>query len=64
MLPVIDKLYSNLTGKFPIQSSLGNKYILIVYYYDANAIVVKPLKERTAGAIAQVYPKVYNYLTL
>ena len=44
-----NKNYSDLTGKFPMQSALGNKYVLIVYHYDANAIIAEPLKNRTAG---------------
>lgn len=62
--PATDKIYTDLTGKFPIQSSLGNKYILIVYHYDANAIIAEPLRDRTAGEIAKAHERVYNYLTL
>ena len=31
--------FSDLTGRFPIQSSRGNNYILIAYHPDANAIL-------------------------
>ena len=57
-----DKIYSDLTGKFPVQSTLGNKYVLIVYNYDANAIIAEPLKDRTAGEIARGHQVVYTYL--
>ena len=40
IIEAIDKIYSDLTGKFPVQSALGNKYILIVYHYNANTILV------------------------
>jgi hypothetical protein len=33
-------VHSNLTGCFPIPSGLGNHYILTVYCYDANAILM------------------------
>ena len=33
------KIYTDQTGKFPITYSWGNKYILIMYVYDANAIL-------------------------
>ena len=62
--PATDKIYTDLTGKFPVQSSLGNKYILIVYHYDANAIIAEPLKDRTAGEIAKAHERVYNYLPI
>ena len=64
IITVSDKIYSDLTGKFPIQSALGNKYVLIVYHYGSNAIIAEPLKDRTAGSIAKAYEQVYNYLTL
>ena len=40
------KLYTNLTGRFPVQSSRGHKYILVAYNFDSNSIHVKPLKSR------------------
>ena len=57
-----DKIYSNLTGKFPVQSNLGNKYVLIIYNYDANAIIAEPLKDRTVGEIARGHQVIYMYL--
>ena len=63
IVPATDKIYTDLTGKFPVQSALGNKYILIVYHYDANAIIAEPLKDRTAGSIAKAHERVYDYLT-
>ena len=33
------KIYTDQTGKYPITSSQGNKYMPIMYVYDANAIL-------------------------
>ena len=33
-----EMFYSDLTGKFPVQSDRGNNYILVTYHYDANNI--------------------------
>ena len=38
------KAYSDLTGKFPVQSSRGNNYIFVCYHPDANAILARPIK--------------------
>jgi hypothetical protein len=38
MKPITDQ-----TGRFPITSSRGSKYIMVVYDYDSNAILTKPL---------------------
>jgi hypothetical protein len=34
------KSYSDLTGRFPIHSNQGNLYVLVLYLYDENAILV------------------------
>ena len=34
------RAYSNLTGRFPVQSNRGANYILVVYEYNSNAIIV------------------------
>lgn len=36
--------YSDLTGRFPVQSSSGNNYLLVFFHVDSNAILVEPLK--------------------
>ena len=64
IIEATDKIYSDLTGKFPVQSALGNKYILIVYHYDANTILADTLKDRTAKSIASAHQRIYDYLTI
>jgi hypothetical protein len=46
------KSYSDLTGRFP---SHGNLYVLVLYLYDANAILVEPLKNRSEGEQLKAY---------
>ena len=62
ILPATDKIYTDLTGKFPVQSTLGNKYVLVTYCVDANSIIAEPIKDRTAGEIARAHQTVYTYL--
>ena len=38
------KTYTDLTGRFPRQSSRGNNYIFVAYNYDGNAILAEPIK--------------------
>lgn len=38
--------YSDQTGRFPYQSSRGNKYVFLCYNYDANAILFGLLKNK------------------
>ena len=39
-----EKIYSDLTGKFPVQSDRWNNYILVDYRYDIDNILTIPLK--------------------
>ena len=39
-----EKTYSDQTGRFPQRSSHRNKYIMVMYDYDSNAILAEPLK--------------------
>ena len=43
--------YMDLTGRFPYQLIRGNNYLMVSYNYDANAILVKALKNRQAASI-------------
>ena len=45
----------DLTGRFPYRSSRGNEYVLVVYHYDANAILVEPVKNREAKTIIDAW---------
>ena len=47
--------YSDLTGRFPFQSTKGNEYILIMKDYDSNAILAKPVKNRQAGVLKDAF---------
>ena len=41
---------------------VGDKYILILYDYDSNAILTAPLTQRTGGAILAAYKELYEFL--
>jgi hypothetical protein len=40
------KLYSDQTGKFPVQSSRGYNYVMVLYDFDSNAILSRPAKTK------------------
>ena len=48
-------VYTDLTGKFPVTSRTGNKYILLLYHYDSNAIIFRPMKNRSDAEAVQCY---------
>ena len=54
--------FSYLTGRFPIQSNRGANYIFVLYDNDNNAILVRPLRNRSAQEIQRVFTSVHAYL--
>jgi hypothetical protein len=49
------QIYTDQTGRFPVVSSKGNKYIVILYDYDSNAILAQPIKDRTAPKLLKAF---------
>ena len=57
------KIHSDLTGRFLIQPSSGNKYMMVIYAYDPNVILVEPLPDRSKESIVQAYQEIIQRLT-
>jgi hypothetical protein len=49
------QIYTDQTGRFPVVSSKGNKYIMVLYDYDSNAILAQPIKNRTAPELLKAF---------
>ena len=56
----IEKAYTDLTGRFPFQSTRGNKYILIGYHPDSNAILAKAVKDRTSSTLTSAWEQLHS----
>jgi hypothetical protein len=56
-------IYTDLTGAFPVTSQAGNKYMLILYDYDSNAILVESMKNRSDHEALCAYEVLYGILT-
>eukprot|EP00978_Attheya_sp_CCMP212_P016489 scaffold43259_cov66-Attheya_sp.AAC.2 len=57
-----NKVYTNQTGRFPVRSSRGNQYFLVLYCYDAIAILTEPIKNRTEGDLLRAYSKLHDLM--
>ena len=55
-------MYTDIAEKFPVISIEGNKYILVLYHYDTNAILTKLLRNRSDKETLRVYKELYNEL--
>jgi hypothetical protein len=49
------QIYTDQTGRFTVVSSKGNKYIMVLYDYDSNAILAQPIKYRTAPELLEAF---------
>jgi hypothetical protein len=49
------QIYTDRTGQFPVVSSKGNKYVMILYDYDSNAIMAQPIIDRTAPEFLRAF---------
>jgi hypothetical protein len=58
-IEITGKIYSDQTGRFPVTSSRGNKYIMVVYDYDSNSILTEPLKSRNENELVRAYSKIH-----
>ena len=61
--PLKEKTYSDQTGRFPHRSLHGNKYIMIMYNHNANAILAKSIPNRQAKTIASAWEELHKRLT-
>ena len=58
----LNRSYSDQTGRFPVQSSRGNNYVMVVYSYDSNAILTEALPNRQGSVITKAWQKTHDRL--
>jgi hypothetical protein len=47
------KYYTDKTGLFPVMTSNGNTYVMVLYKYDGNAFMAEPIKNITSGELSR-----------
>jgi hypothetical protein len=57
-----NEIHTDLTGRFPVTSTHGNKNIFVLYDYDSNAILIEPLKNRSTQSIVDAYELILKRL--
>ena len=57
-----DTVYSDLPGRFPVQSYAGNNYIFVAYVYKINSILMRPMKSRSDESMVKAFTDIYAYL--
>ncbi len=62
IIKISGMLFSNQSGRFPISSNRGNKYVVIFYIYNANFTKSVQIKSRSKEELLRAYQLVYAYL--
>jgi hypothetical protein len=55
-------MYTDLTGAFLVRSFKNMQYIFVVYIYDLNTIIVRPMPSRTDASFITAFTEVFNIL--
>ena len=53
-------MYTDQTGRFPVVSSRGNKYLMVACELDGNYIDTEPIRDRSATQLMQAYQNNFN----
>jgi hypothetical protein len=56
------QIHSDQTGKFVVASSTSNNYVMVVYDYDSNAIMVEPMCSLTGPCILAAFQVLHTRL--
>ena len=57
------KVSTDQTGRFPVTSSCGSKYLMVLYNHDSNAILAEPLTSRSKHKLIQATRILHSYLS-
>ena len=59
---VRDTIYNDQTGKFPITSSRGHTYIIVLCSIDRNLVLAEPMKNKPEESMVETYQKLIKRL--
>jgi len=54
-------MFSDQTGKFPITSARGKKYIMVAVELDGNYIDGEPLQSRSVKSLTKAYQAIFQH---
>ena len=64
IIPLPHLICTDQTGRFPVRSKSGNNYIMVLYDYDANAIIGEPIPDRTTTTLQKAFLVLFNKIKL
>ena len=57
-----DTIYSDLTGRFPVESYEGMNHVFVAYVYKINCIMLRSMKSRADGHMVEAFTSIYSEL--
>ena len=57
------KVSTGQTGRFPVTSSRGSKYLMVLYAHDSNAILAEPLTSCSERKLILATRVLYSYIS-
>ena len=63
IIEIEGKVLTDQTGRFPVASSRGMKYIMVLFNNDTNGILATPMKSRSQEEIVRAQAFLHNLLT-
>ena len=57
------KVSTDQTRRFPVTSSRGSKYIMVLYNHDRNAILAEPITSRNKSKLIRATRVLHTYLS-
>ena len=55
-------IYSDLTGRFPVQSYTGMQYICVAHIYSKSVLLLWSMPNRTYASMVKVFKEIYETL--
>ena len=55
------KIGTDLKGKFPLTPSRGNKYLFILYKWDNNIILIRPMKAISESGFIRFFKDIHTH---
>ena len=56
-------MYTDQTGRFPVQSSRGNKLLMVLFEVDGNYIDAEPMKDSHETSLIKAYSTLWSWIT-
>ena len=57
-----DRMYTDQTGKFPVRSTRGHQYIMVLINMDSSYISMEPMKNRHSAEMVATYQIIIDKL--